>query len=110
MQMPLDIRFRDMTPSPALAESIGSWARKLDDVIPLQRCAVVVEKPNGHHRHGGQFVIHLDITVPGHEIVVSRDRQVSHADPYAAVADAFRAARRQLVELNAQRREARPPV
>ena len=109
MQTPLEITFRDMSPSPALVATIDAWVRKLDEVTPLNRCAVVVEKPHKRRRHGAPFAIHLDITIPGHEIVVSRDRQ-SPKNPYIAVADAFRAARRQLKDFVTQRRDARPAI
>jgi hypothetical protein len=54
------------------------------------------------------FTIHLAITIPGHEVVVTRAG--SQTDPYVAVADAFRAARRQLIDFTSQRREARPAI
>jgi ribosome-associated translation inhibitor RaiA len=108
MQIPLDITFRDISVSPALVTEIEAWARKLDTAFSIQRCAVIIEKPHKRRRHGSEFQIHLTITIPGHEVTVSRgDRQ---PDPYLAVTDAFRAARRQLIDFTTQRREARPEV
>jgi hypothetical protein len=109
MQLPIEITFRDMRSSPALIASIEAWARKLDDVFTLQRCAVVIEKPHKHLRHGAPFLVHLDITIPGHEVAVSHGSH-SQRDPYLAVSDAFRAARRQLLDFTTSRREARPAV
>jgi hypothetical protein len=105
----LDITFRDMPSSPALEATIDHWARKLDEMAPLQRCVVVVEKPHKNHKPTAPFVVHLDITIPGHEIAVSSERH-SQRDPYVAVSDAFRIARRQLQDFINQRREARPTL
>jgi ribosome-associated translation inhibitor RaiA len=54
---------------------------------------VVVEQPAKHHQQGKPFNIHIDLTVPGSEIVVDRQE---NEDVYVAVRDAFDAARRQL--------------
>lgn len=109
MQLPIDITFRDMPPSPALTDAINEWAAKLEKVFPLQRCAVTVEMPHKHQRQGRAFHVTVAITVPGHEIAVSRDSgKTIHEDAHLAVADAFRAARRQLIDFAAARRDARP--
>jgi hypothetical protein len=46
----------------------------------------------------------IDMAVPGAELVVGRDppERVDHADVYVAVSDAFRAARRELMEFAAR--------
>jgi len=108
MQIPIEITFRNMEPSPALDQSVREWARRLDHVLPLQRCTVVVEAPRAHHRHGTPFQVHLSITIPGHNIAVTHGDRPEYQDPYLAVSDAFRAAKRQLLEFVAQRRDARP--
>ncbi len=108
MQIPIDITFRDMTPSPALEATVRDWASRLDHVLPLQRCSVVVEMPHKHHHKGTPFSVHVSITIPGHSVSVSRGGHAEYQDPYLAVGDAFRAARRELLDFVAQRREARP--
>lgn len=108
MQTPIDITFRDMTPSDTLEAWIREWAAKLEHVHPIQRCTAVVEIPHKHQRHGTPFQVHLTISIPGHEVSVTRGSRAEYQDPYLAVADAFRAARRELIEFVAQRREARP--
>jgi len=105
MQLPIDITFRDMPTSAALETTINECARKLEHVYPVQRCAVIIETPHKHHRHGRAFKIQLTVTLPGHVITVSRP---GHDNAYLAISDAFRIARRQLVDFVAQRREARP--
>jgi hypothetical protein len=99
MQSPLDVTFRGMSPSASVERSIDSWVARLEHRYGrIQRCSVVVDQPHHHHRHGNSFHIHLDLTVPGREIAVSREpaRSFDHENVYVAVADAFRAARRQL--------------
>ncbi len=102
-----DITFRDMAPSPALAASINEWITKLEQVSPVERCGVVIDVPHKHHRHGPRFRVRLDVAVPGRSISISRPE---HDNAYLALAEAFRAARRQLVDFIASRRDARPAV
>lgn len=107
MQIPIEITFRDMTPSPGLESAIREWTAKLEHVVPIQRCTVVVETPH-KHQHQAPFQVHLSITIPGHNMSVTRGDRAEYHDAYLAVSDAFRAARRELVEFVAQRRDARP--
>ena len=105
MQLPMEITFHDMAASPALESSINEWTAKLEHINPLQRCAVTIDMPHKHHRHGRTFRVQLTVTLPGHAIAVTR---TGHDNAHLAVSDAFRAARRQLIDFLAQRREARP--
>jgi ribosome-associated translation inhibitor RaiA len=96
----LDITFRGMTPSPSVEVAIGHWVERLEQVYGrIHRCAVVLELPHLHHRRGNRFHVRIDIAVPGREIVVSHDSaRGDHGNAYAALADAFRAARRRLAD------------
>jgi ribosome-associated translation inhibitor RaiA len=99
MQVPLHIKFHGVDPSPYLEQRIREHVAKLETLCDrITRCEVVIELPHLHHRNGKQFHVRIDFSVPGHEIVVSRDPGVdeAHEDPYVAVRDAFLAARRQL--------------
>jgi ribosome-associated translation inhibitor RaiA len=97
MQIPMKITFHGLNRSDSLEAWIREWAAKLDSVYPrIVRCDVAVEAP--HARQGPQYHVRIDLTVPNGEIVVSRDPgpNEAHKDPYVAVRDSFRAARRQL--------------
>jgi len=95
MQTPLEITFRGMSTSPSVEATIQRWVERLDRSFPrLQRCAVVVEMPHQHGQQGNRFQIGIELTVPGRTIAVSRE--LGHEDVYVALAEAFRAARRQL--------------
>jgi ribosomal subunit interface protein len=99
MQIPLQITFQNMEPSPAVEARIREKAEKLDHFHDhIMACRVIVESTGQHHHHGNLYQIRIDITVPGSEVVVSRDSGLNHAheDIYVAIRDAFNAARRQL--------------
>ena len=96
MQTDLQITVRDMEHSPALERRIREKVKKLEQVYPrIMGCRVVLESPHRHKHQGKQFIVRLDVTVPGKEIVVNHDH---HEDAYVALRDAFNAARRQLEE------------
>lgn len=99
MKLPLQITFRNMDPSAAVEAEVREKADKLDQFFEhIMRCHVVVELHHKHHHQGNLYHVRIDITVPGHEIVVSREPRDHHAheDVYVAVRDAFDAAKRQL--------------
>jgi ribosomal subunit interface protein len=99
MQVPVHIKFHGIEVSPALEKRIMEHVAKLEQFYDrITSCEVVVELPHLHHRHGKQFHVRIEVSVPGSDIVVSRDpgEDGAHEDPYVAVRDAFMAARRQL--------------
>jgi ribosome-associated translation inhibitor RaiA len=99
MSIPLDLTFRDMPPSDAVTADVRRWVDHLERFADrVQRCTVVIERPHQSHRHGQQFHVRIELSVPDHPIEVARDpqRDGAHEDIYVAIADAFRAARRQL--------------
>jgi ribosomal subunit interface protein len=100
MQIPLDISFRNMDPSPAVEARIREKAAKLERFHErIISCTVVVEAPHRHHHKGKIYSVHIDISVPGKDhLIVDRAKPADHAheDVYVAVRDAFNAAVRQL--------------
>ena len=99
MKLPLQIAFRNMSPSGALEQDIREQAGKLDSFFDrIMACRVMVEAQHRHHHQGNIYHVRIDLTVPGDELVVSRDpgKDHAHEDVYVAVRDAFDAARRQL--------------
>ena len=99
MQLPVQITFRYMEPSPAIDAKIRERAAKLDRYYQrIMGCRVVVEAPHRHHHQGKLFHVRVDVTVPGGELVVSREPSEHHAheDVYVAIRDAFNAAQRRL--------------
>lgn len=99
MQLPLQITFRHMAPSPTVEAHIRERAEALHRYFErITACRVVVEASTRRQRKGKIYHIRVDLTVPGREIVVKRDPAEHHAheDILVAVRDAFDAARRQL--------------
>lgn len=100
MQIPLQITFKNMAPSPALESRIREKARKLERFSDrIAGCRVVVEAPHRRHHQGKLYQVSIDITVPPKgDLIVSREHRRDHAheDAYVAIRDAFDAAIRQL--------------
>lgn len=99
MQIPLDITFKDVAASDAVEARVRELVGKLERVYDrITRCEVVVELPHRRRRQGRQFHVRVRLTVPGGELVTSRDPgpDEAHEDVYVALRDAFLAVRRQL--------------
>jgi cold shock CspA family protein/ribosome-associated translation inhibitor RaiA len=124
MKIPLQIKFRNMPPSPAIEDNIREKAAKLESFYNrIMGCRVIVEAPHRHHRKGKAYEVRIDLTVPGGELVINRSpkrlkagksnaieqpettlivenhepsKHAAHADIYVAIRDAFNAAGRRL--------------
>ena len=102
MQRPLQITVRDVPHSEALEEHIREKAAKLEQLYHhITGCKVTVEMPHKHHHQGREFKVSIDISVPGHEIVVNHDH---NEDVYLALRDAFDKAKRQLEDFGRKQR------
>jgi ribosome-associated translation inhibitor RaiA len=111
MDTPVEIVFHNLQTSPALEADIRKRVEKLDRLYPhLVGCRVSVELLHRQHQTGNVFDVHIDLRVPGDEIVVSREphhakEKFAHADDAGvAVRDAFRAAERRLLEFKRKQR------
>ncbi len=131
MKLPLQITFRHMPPSPAIEENIREKAAKLDELHDgIIGCRVAVEAPHRHHHKGKAYVVRIDLTVPGGELVINREpkrlipkkaqgdgeidkdfaeshepsKHAAHEDLYVAIRDAFNAAGRKLQDHARRRR------
>jgi len=107
MKLPLQITFRDAEASPALEARIHELAARLERFSAhIMHCHVVVEEPHKHQSQGRLFDVNIDITVPGRHIAIQRAHPGSHSheDPYVALRDAFRAARRKLADYERRHR------
>ena len=96
-----------MDVSPALEGRIRELAARLDRFSEhVMRCHVIVE-PSAHHKHHGfLYDFRIDLAVPDEEIAIRHAHSADHAheDPYLALRDAFRAARRKLEDYERRRR------
>lgn len=94
MQVPLEISTKYITLTPDLEAELRRRAERLERHSDrITSCRIAVELPTGnHHQEGGPYRVRVDITVPGSELVASKEQE----DLYAAVRDAFEAAERQV--------------
>ena len=115
MDVPAEIVFHNMPSSPALEAEIRDRIEKLDRLYEhLVGCRVSVEQLHRRHQTGNLYDVHIDMRVPGDEIVVSREphrarEKFMDADAGVAVRSAFKAAERRLVDYKRkQRGEVKP--
>lgn len=99
MTMPLQITFRNIVRTDAIELDIQERALLLQDCCEdVTSCRVIVEK--GHqYFHGDQvFHVHIDVTVPGDEIIISRTSGGKEDEgPHRSIRKAFDATRRRLM-------------
>ncbi|UCH73034.1 MAG: HPF/RaiA family ribosome-associated protein [Rhodospirillales bacterium] len=99
MQVPVQITFRGMDTSPAVESRIRDKVKKLETFHDrITSCHVVIEAPHKRHQKGKLYLVSIDVTVPGRELVVNTGKRFnhSHEDVYVALRDAFNAIHRQL--------------
>ena len=107
MVIPLQIVFRTMEPSDAVAPRVREKAGNLEQFSKdIMSCRVIIEAPHKHHHKGNIYAVKIDITLPGKEIVADRNPGQDHAheDVYVAIRDAFNAARRKLQDFSRKQR------
>jgi ribosomal subunit interface protein len=102
MRSPLQISFHGMERSDALEAAVREKAQHLGHFSSdITSCRVVVDAPQKHRHQGRPFSVRIDLTLPGHELVVDR---VHDEDVYVALRDAFDEMKRQLEDAVRQRR------
>lgn len=102
MKLPFHIQFRGMDASEALEVNAREHAHKLESFASdIMACRVSIELEQKHQNQGRPFGVCIDLTLPGHELVVNR---VQHEDAYVALRDAFDKMKRQLEEVVRKRR------
>jgi ribosome-associated translation inhibitor RaiA len=111
MEIPLEIRFHHVEPSDAaerlIRAHVDKLARLYDRLIGVR---VAVELQHHQHRTGNMCDVHIEMSVPGQDLVVSRephDANTKYARPdlETSLRDAFKAAERQLKDFKQRERE-----
>ena len=88
------ITYRGMPHSPAMDAKILELAARLEEFNPrITRFHVIVSEADKHKTKGNFFEVHVDLHIPGHEIVAT---QKANEDAYAAINEAFEVATRRL--------------
>ena len=102
MDVPLEIRFHGMDSSESVEERIREKVAKLERKYGrLVACRIGVEMPHRQHRTGNVYEVHIELSVPGNDLVVSKEphalgERYKNPDIYQAINAAFDAAERQL--------------
>lgn len=99
MEVPLEITFKDIDPSPTIEAKVREKAKVLERFFDrITSCSVVVEAPHRHSRQGELYNVRINVNTPGEQLVVTHSGKQDHAheDVNVAIRDAFAAAVRQL--------------
>lgn len=102
MQKGLEIAFHNVQSSDAVEAEIRKRMAKLEKLYPrLIGARVSIEALHRQHRTGNVYEVHIELFLPGEDIVVSRKphkakERFAHPDVYTSLRDAFDAAERQL--------------
>ncbi|WP_207482084.1 HPF/RaiA family ribosome-associated protein [Arenibaculum pallidiluteum] len=110
MQTPLNIAFHNTPADPGIEADIRERVDKLERLFDgLIGCRVAVEAQHQQHRTGNVYDVHIELVVPGGELVVSRQpkkaqQKYANPDVRTSIRDAFQAAERQLKDYKAQLR------
>jgi hypothetical protein len=123
MNIPVDIRFRNLRRSSLIEDDIRRRAEKLTAYCgDLIACRVLVEVPHRHHEKGNRYRVRIDLVAPGTEIAVAHasslravgeearlkalEIDAMRIDVQLVVREAFEAARRRLQDYARRRRGA----
>jgi ribosomal subunit interface protein len=102
MKLPFNIRFHGMEPSDAVDANAREHVHKLEAFAPdIMTCHVSIDLEQKHKHQGRPYGVRIDLTLPGHELVVDR---VQREDVYVALRDAFDDMKRQLEDVVRKRR------
>jgi ribosome-associated translation inhibitor RaiA len=107
--MPLQLTFRRLAHSDALALHIRRRAEKLEHLFNrIISCHVVIELAGHHHQHGDRYRVSVNVGLPGRELLVHHTPSDERNETAHATADrAFDEAGRQLEDWVRRRGEHR---
>jgi ribosomal subunit interface protein len=92
MQVPTELTFHNLDHSDSAEAAVERWVTRLEQLhARLTKCEVVIDQPHRRSR-SADFHVRVLLEAPGIELASSAER----GDIYIAIADAFRAAHRQL--------------
>lgn len=113
MQVPLEINFRNAERSDSVEAAVRERVDKLDHYFQhIISCRVTLEVPNRTpHYDVLNHRVSVEISVPGEELVVSREpnEHEDFNDIYVTIRDAFDAAEQQLRSYSGRLQESRKP-
>jgi ribosomal subunit interface protein len=95
MIKPVEVVFLGIERSAAVEEHVRDEVAKLERLCSqITSCRVTIGLPHNRQQQGKRFDVHVELAVPGKELMVNR--ALGQEDMYVALRDAFDVARRQL--------------
>lgn len=111
MKTPLELSFHNVEPSDAIRARVEERVERLQRFFQgIISCRVSIEVPAKSQFNTIFYSVHIFLSVPGQEIVVSgapRPDASQHTDVYVAIRDAFNVAERRLKDYAGRLREPR---
>lgn len=111
MDRPLEIAFHNIHSSDTVEAEIRAHVARLEQRFPhLTGCRVSVEALHKNHSNGNLPEVHIVLSVPGRDLVVSREpknaeQKRNHPTLHSVLKDSFKAAERQLESFKGKLRE-----
>lgn len=99
MQTPLDITFRNVSPSDEIKALVSEKARHLETFFDgIISCHVYIRAPHQGQRQGNLYEVTIEVGVPGGTLVVRHHQkdEPAHEHERVAVRDAFAAMAREI--------------
>jgi putative sigma-54 modulation protein len=95
MALPHQLTFRGLQHSDPMARYVRKRAAKLATFYErITSCRVAIEASHRHGLERGSYRVRVDLVIPGHQIVVSRELE----EPFGAIEEAFEGVQRRLQE------------
>jgi ribosomal subunit interface protein len=111
MKTPLELSFHNLEPSEPIKARVQERVDRLHRFFrEIISCRVSIEVPHKSQFNVQHYEVHITLSVPGQEIVVSVDPRPEaheHTDVYVAIRDAFDVAERRLKSYAGRLREPR---
>jgi ribosomal subunit interface protein len=109
MQVPVQISFHGIDHSDAVEQRVKEKVAKLENYCSdITSCRVVIEvdhkNRSGDYQKGQPYHVHIDVSVPGDDLVVKRAPN-AHEDVYIAIRDAFQSMERQVKDYMERKRQ-----
>lgn len=103
MKPPFELVFHGMPRSDALAAAIATHVARLDrHGHDIMHCRINVVLDEKHTQQGKPFNIRIEVTIPGHELVASKE---CDEDVYVALRNAFGNVTRMLEDTTRKQRD-----
>ncbi|WP_439155189.1 HPF/RaiA family ribosome-associated protein [Yoonia sp.] len=99
MQTPLEITFRDVTPSDEIKALVAEKVRHLETFYDgIISCHVIIQAPHQSQKQGNLFEVTIYVLVPGEELAVRHNQHdvAEHEHLRVALRDAFSAMARKV--------------